>query len=178
VQTKGGAIFLWAWTCFPYPGNGWKVRQANYPDGTERKNNATFTLAPNISSCPHVRYLHPLGVDHINALMSRFSDHHETNNNEWLSWLEESNEQLIVVVFIADWVGTVEILRSFLNKICLEMPGVALRWVDVEEYEHLSLDVGINQIPSIILLRNREVVDHINGLIPRRSLAARMEPYL
>lgn len=70
------------------------------------------------------------------------------------------------------------ILRGFLDRIFEEMPGVAINWIDVEANRELSLSFGVNQIPSIIMLRDHEVVDHINGIIPRRKLAARIAKHL
>lgn len=110
--------------------------------------------------------------------MSSTSSQHRTNNNELSFWLKESNDRLVVVVFMTEWAGTVEVLRDFLDKICLEMPGHSLIWVDADANEELTLEMGVHQIPTVILLRNQEIVDHISGLIPRRRLAAKMASFL
>lgn len=93
-------------------------------------------------------------------------------------WLKQSDRQLVLVVFTADWAGSVAILKGFLERISEEMPTVDIKWVDVETNRELSLSFGVNQIPSIIMLRDHEVVDHVNGILPRRKLAARMARHL
>lgn len=104
---------------------------------------------------------------------------HKSLSNESLSlWLKQSDKQLVLVVFTADWAGSVAILEGFLDRISKEMSGVAIYWVDVEANRELFLSFGVNQIPSIIMLRDHEVVDHVNGIIPRRKLADRMRWYL
>jgi thioredoxin 1 len=104
---------------------------------------------------------------------------HKSSNVLSLSvWLNQSDKQLTLVVFTADWAGSVAILKGFLDRILEEMPDVAIHWVDEETNRDLSLSFGVNQIPSIIMLRDHEVVDHINGIIPRRKLAERMAKHL
>lgn len=58
------------------------------------------------------------------------------------------------------------------------MPELAVEWVDVEDNAQLASSLGIKHIPSIILLRNHEVVDHIDGMMPRRKLSKRLLPFI
>ena len=81
-------------------------------------------------------------------------------------------------MFTAHWAGGVAILRGFLDQILKEIPNVSVNWVDAEDNKELSLSFGIDQIPSIIMLRDHEIVDHINGIIARRKLAERMRRHL
>ncbi|TXF90762.1 thioredoxin family protein [Neolewinella aurantiaca] len=110
--------------------------------------------------------------------MSHLSEHKSLSDSSLNLWLNQSDQQLVLVVFKADWAGGVAILKGFIDKILIEMPGVQVYWVDVESNKDLSLSFGINQIPSIIMLRDHEVVDHINGILPRRKLSARMARHL
>jgi thioredoxin-like negative regulator of GroEL len=57
-------------------------------------------------------------------------------------------------------------------------PGVEVHWVNIEKDRELSERLGVFAIPSTILFRNREVVDHIAGVIPRRKIEERIAPYL
>ena len=102
----------------------------------------------------------------------------QSGTADFPNWLRESNNHLVVVAFVADWAGTAEILKGFLGIIAAELPGVTIKWVDVDQNTQLTVEMGVNQIPSVVLLRNQEVVDHIDGLIPRRKLASRIERFL
>ena len=110
--------------------------------------------------------------------MPQLPEHKPLNDSPLSLWLNQSDKQLVLVVFTADWAGSVAILRGFLSKIAVEMPTAKVHWVDVEANQELSNSFGINQIPSIIMLRDHEVVDHINGVLPRRKLSARMARHL
>jgi len=83
---------------------------------------------------------------------------HKSRNDSSLSlWLKQSDKQLTLVVFTADWAGSVAILKGFLNRILEEMPGIAVHWIDIETNQELSLSFGI---------------------LPRRKLADRMSQHL
>jgi len=81
-------------------------------------------------------------------------------------------------VFTAPWSGSGAILRNFMGEISREMPELAVEWVDLEDNAQLASSLGVNHIPSIILFRNHEVVDHIDGMLPRRKLVKRMLPFV
>lgn len=93
-------------------------------------------------------------------------------------WLVASNDQLVVAAFVADWAGGAMILRGFLAKVARQFPSIAVHYVEVEDYPELSAEMGVNTIPTVVLLRNQTVVDHIDGVIPRSKLAARIEPHI
>jgi|GEM_PF-2374915 len=114
----------------------------------------------------------------ISSQLPQLPEHKSLSYSSLSSWLKQSDKQLVLVVFTADWAGSVAILKGFLDRISDEMPGAAVFWIDVEANRELSVSFGINQIPSIIMLRDHEVVDHINGIIPRRKLAERMAKFL
>jgi thioredoxin-like negative regulator of GroEL len=101
-----------------------------------------------------------------------------SNGDQLVAWLNASNDHLVAVVFTAEWSGSGTILRNFMGKIAREMPEIVIEWVDVDESPQLSANLGINHIPSVILLRNHEVVDHIDGMMPRSKLAKRMMPFI
>jgi len=98
--------------------------------------------------------------------------------NQLVDWLNASNDRLVAVVFTATWSGSSAILHNFMGKIVLGMPELTVEWVDVDDNAQLASNLGINHIPSIILLRNHEVVDHIDGMMPRSKLASRMQPFI
>jgi len=100
------------------------------------------------------------------------------NGNQLVSWLNTSNDRLVAVIFKAQWSGSSSILRSYMGKIARELPDMEFIWIDVDDNPRLSSDLGINQIPSVILLRNQEVVDHIDGMISRSKFSARMQKFL
>jgi thioredoxin 1 len=94
------------------------------------------------------------------------------------NWLDSSENCLVITVFFAEWAGSVEILRDFMDRVMETYPDVEIHWVNIEQHRDLSIDLGVNAIPSTLFFKNREVVDHIVGLIPRRKIEERIKPYL
>lgn len=94
------------------------------------------------------------------------------------SWLDSSENCLVIVVFFTEWAGSVEILRGFMDRIQETYSDVEVHWINIEEQRNLSIELGISAIPSTILFKNREVVDHISGVIPRRKIEERIKPHL
>lgn len=92
--------------------------------------------------------------------------------------MEESADHLVVIIFSAKWVGSVEILRGFMETITSEQPSVEVQWVNIEEEKNLTSILGVVDVPSLVMLRNKEVVDYIGGVIPRRKIALRMQGFI
>lgn len=110
--------------------------------------------------------------------MNHLSTNAKSDGHQLVDWLNTSNDRLVVVVFTAQWSGSGSILQNFMSKISRDIQEMSLVWVDVDENPQLSADLGINQIPSVILLRNHEVVDHIDGMMSRSKLASRMSKFV
>lgn len=83
-----------------------------------------------------------------------------------------------MVVFHASWVGAKEIIETFLEKISQQHPSVRVTWVDVEASPELSLHLGVNQVPTILILRHHQIHDMVIGTISRRKLQEKIERYL
>jgi thioredoxin 1 len=111
-------------------------------------------------------------------ILSHLSDHNSEKNNLLTNWLDNSENCLVIAVFFAEWAGSVEILRGFMDRIQETCPSVEIHWVNIEQQRELSIDLGVSAIPSTILFKDREVVDHIGGVIPRRKIEERIKPYL
>lgn len=90
-------------------------------------------------------------------------------------WLAESNERVVVIAFVADWAGEAHIVAGYLEKIAKELPDIIVKTIDIDEWQDLSVKMGVNQVPTIILMKNHTVVDHIDGLVSRSKLKLRIQ---
>lgn len=110
--------------------------------------------------------------------MSNHSSKIDAGSDNFSSWLQESNDHLVVVAFVAKWVGMAEVLIGYVDAIKEEELDFATHYVDADVDVQLTVNMGVNQLPSTILLRNQEIVDHIDGLIPKRRLAERIKRFV
>ena len=67
-------------------------------------------------------------------------------------------DKLILVDFFATWCGPCKMLAPVLEEVSADYPEVTFVKVDVDESEELARRYGIRVIPTLVLLRNGEVL--------------------
>ena len=94
-------------------------------------------------------------------------------------WVKQSEERVVVLVFTADWAGSVFMFIGALEALEEKMAGrIRVVTVDVDTHPVAARMFNVNRIPTTVILRNREVVDMIPGTAPRNKLAARINAVL
>ncbi|WP_173021585.1 thioredoxin family protein [Lewinella sp. W8] len=92
-------------------------------------------------------------------------------------WLKQSEEQLVVLLAEASWSGSSQIMVETLHTISNNISNLYVKSFDVETYPGLQTYFNVHQIPTIILLYRREVLNTIGGTISRKKLAAEIQKY-
>ena len=86
------------------------------------------------------------------------------------------NDGIAVVDFSATWCGPCRMLAPVLEQISEELAGkVNFYNVDVDDDTPLAAKYGIQNIPSLMLLKNGEAVDMKVGFMPEPVLAKWLE---
>ncbi len=81
--------------------------------------------------------------------------------------------QPVLVEFSADWCGASHMLAPILKQLRKEFKEqIKIARVDVERCSHTAAKYGIQDIPTLVLFQNGQVVDQIVGLAPRSVLIA------
>merc|ERR1712117_318893 len=79
----------------------------------------------------------------------------------------------IVVDFSATWCGPCKLLTPRLDAAIAATDGaVDLAIVDIDDLSDLALDHGVNAVPTVLGIKDGEVVDKFVGLIDEDKLAA------
>jgi thioredoxin 1 len=94
------------------------------------------------------------------------------------SWLERSKDQLVIVVVSSLWSGSTHILRTYLRALVEEFLQVEKIFVDIEEQEKIALEFGITQVPTMVLMKDGEVVETMIGAMSKKKLRALIKGYL
>ncbi len=86
-------------------------------------------------------------------------------------------EQAVLVDFGAEWCPPCKAIAPIIEEIATEYDGVArVGTVDVDDNKSLAERYAIGSIPTLLFFKDGEVVDRIQGLVPKseidRKLAA------
>ncbi len=80
-------------------------------------------------------------------------------------------EQAVLVDFGAEWCPPCKAIAPIIEEIATEYEGVArVGTVDVDENKSLAERYAIGSIPTLLFFKGGEVVDRIQGLVPKSEL--------
>lgn len=91
----------------------------------------------------------------------------EIKNND-MAAVEQS--ALAVVDFNASWCGPCKMLAPVLSKVSDEMSDIDFFGVDVDENPMVSMNYGIQSVPTLIFFENGLAVDKMIGFTPEQEL--------
>lgn len=86
---------------------------------------------------------------------------------------------IALVDFWAEWCGPCKMIGPIVEELSKEYDGKALVGkVDVDENSELSARYGVRNIPTILILKDGEVVDKHVGFATKEALAQKIEAQL
>ncbi len=89
------------------------------------------------------------------------------------------NDNLVMIDFWAEWCGPCKMIGPIVEELAEEYEGkVNIGKVDVDQNSEVSMKYGIRSIPTILLVKNGEVVDKQVGLTSKEGLKAKIEAQL
>lgn len=82
----------------------------------------------------------------------------------------------VLVDFYAPWCGPCKMLHPVLDSLAAEFAGrVKVLKVNVDEAPALAAQFDIAAVPTLLLFRDGEAVDLVEGLAPLKALRAKLE---
>ncbi len=86
---------------------------------------------------------------------------------------------LLVIDFWAVWCGPCRILSPVVDELAAEFEGRAtIAKCNVDDCEDVAMRFGVRNIPTLVFIKNGEVVDRSVGVVPKQDLKARIEAAL
>ncbi|MBI35652.1 MAG: thioredoxin [Flavobacteriales bacterium] len=93
--------------------------------------------------------------------------------------LAVKSDKPVVVDFWAEWCGPCRMVAPVVEELSKDYEGKAIVGkVDVDANNEISAKYGIRNIPTILFLKNGEVVDKQVGAAPKAALAEKLEKLL
>jgi thioredoxin 1 len=84
----------------------------------------------------------------------------EVSNNEF----DITGEGLKMIAFKADWCQPCKILGPILDELATKNESVVIGKVNIDNNNDITAKYGVRNIPTLLFLRNGEVVDRIVGV--------------
>ena len=89
------------------------------------------------------------------------------------------SEDLILVVFEAEWSGSCHILSPTMDALAAELSDSArVCRLDVDRSPSVSREYGISTLPTILFFQGGKVVDVLVGALPRDEIESRIASHV
>ena len=90
-----------------------------------------------------------------------------------------SQEKPVVIDFWAEWCGPCRMIAPIVDELAAEYEGkVVIGKCDVEANDEIAMKYGVRNIPTILFIRNGEVVDKQVGAESKNVLAEKIAALL
>lgn len=95
------------------------------------------------------------------------------------TFVNETSQGVVLVDFWAPWCGPCKMIAPVLEELDAEVGDKAkIVKVDVDENQETASKFGVMSIPTLLVLKNGEVVDQVVGFQPKEALAELLNKHL
>ncbi|MCL4128518.1 UNVERIFIED_CONTAM: hypothetical protein GTU68_031597 [Idotea baltica] len=86
------------------------------------------------------------------------------------------SDKVAVVDFWAPWCGPCKVIGPIVDELAKDYDGkVNIGKVNVDDNPEISLKYGVRNIPTVLFIKNGEVVDKQVGVAPKTALEAKLK---
>ena len=95
--------------------------------------------------------------------------------------LEEvlQTDKLVVIDFYADWCGPCKVVGPIIDEVSKEYKDkVVIGKVDVDNNDEAATKYNIRNIPTILFIKNGEIIDKVVGITSKKPLVEKINQLL
>ena len=89
----------------------------------------------------------------------------------------KSQHPKMVVDFYADWCGPCKMLAPVLEEVSNELTNIEFYKINVDENQEAAGEYGVMSIPTLLVMKNGEVLEEKTGYQPKEALVQLLSKY-
>ena len=87
----------------------------------------------------------------------------------------KKSEKLVLLDFFATWCGPCQMVSPLVDEIAEEHPEYLVGKIDIDEETDLAEDFGVMSIPTLVVLKDGEVLTKHTGALPKARILALLQ---
>lgn len=99
----------------------------------------------------------------------------EINDKEFYEVLK--NDSVTLVDFWAPWCGPCKMLAPVLDELDSELTNIEFTKINVDEHQEAAGEYGVMSIPTLLVVKNGEVLEELSGFRPKDALKEVLAKY-
>ena len=88
-----------------------------------------------------------------------------------------STTKPILIDFYADWCGPCKVLTPILEQLSIDHKNVMIVKINVDDNQNLAAKFAIRSIPTMLIFKDGENKETINGVLTQPQLEAKLDNY-
>lgn len=87
----------------------------------------------------------------------------------------KNSDKTVLLDFYADWCGPCRMVGPIIEELAVENPDVLFGKINVDEEQELAATFSVMSIPTLVVMRNGEVVAKSMGAKPKAAILAMLD---